>query len=156
MVSPEDLREPLIYSHHLTYYSGHFGYHKTVQRLAQRSWWSSLNRDVKRFLRSCPLCLSHNSVGGKYRWLKLPICTPFEVVAMDIIRPLLKTRKGNEYILVLIEHHTRWVELSPLRNTTIQRITDVNFKTWISRWGEIRFLLSDNQLVSSALNQETV
>ena len=39
----------------------------------------------------------------------LPIMgEPFQRIAMDIVGPLPKTRRGNEYILVVTDYATRY------------------------------------------------
>jgi hypothetical protein len=40
----------------------------------------------------------------------IPICDLFYCVAMDIARPLLKTTNGNKYVLVAINHYSKWCE----------------------------------------------
>jgi len=59
--------------------------------------------------------------------LRLPIkahrftCTsfnPFEVLHPDHIGPLTKDVHGNEYVLVIIDAFSRWVELFPTKSTT--------------------------------------
>ena len=78
------------------------------------------------------------------RWLSLPIGTPFEIVTADIFGPLKPTARGHTYILVLIDHHTRCVELVALPETTAELVAEAIFERWISRWGTMRALLTDN------------
>jgi len=35
---------------------------------------------------------------------------PLELIAMDIVGPLLPSKSGNKYILVVSDYFTRWVE----------------------------------------------
>ncbi|KAL8441664.1 hypothetical protein Emed_007526 [Eimeria media] len=144
IILPLELREHAIRAHHLSYYGGHFGLHKTRARLAERYWWPSLRRDVKMFMRKCVLCMAHTHDPRRWKWSSLPIGTPFELVAMDLYGPLTVTETGNAYILVFIDHHTRWVELVPLKQPTASTVADAFFVSWISRWGVPRAILSDN------------
>ena len=43
---------------------------------------------------------------------------PFEVLHLDHIGPLTKDAHGNEYILVVIDAFSRWIELFPTMSTT--------------------------------------
>ncbi len=43
---------------------------------------------------------------------------PFEVLHLDHIGPLTKDAHGTEYILVIIDAFSRWVELFPTKSTT--------------------------------------
>jgi hypothetical protein len=78
------------------------------------------NGMVNEFIRQCPYCQISNR-------LKIPIKThpitcasynPFEVLHLDHIGPLPKDTHGNEYILVIIDAFSRWVELFPTKSTT--------------------------------------
>ena len=78
------------------------------------------DRMIKEFLRQCPYCQITNR-------LRIPIkahqftCAsynPFEVLHLDHIGPLTKDAHGNEYILVIIDAFSRWVELFPTKSTT--------------------------------------
>ena len=44
--------------------------------------------------------------------------SPFEVLHLDHIGPLTKDAHGHEYILVIIDAFSRWVELFPTKSTT--------------------------------------
>ncbi|KAL8440676.1 hypothetical protein Emag_007831 [Eimeria magna] len=63
--------------------------------------------------------------------------------------------RGNNHILIIIDHHTRWVELVPLPNPTAAQVAQALFNEWISRWGVPRALLSDNgpQFTAELLRQ---
>ena len=43
---------------------------------------------------------------------------PFRCIAMDVVGPLPKTRKRNQYILVVCDYATRYPEAIPLRTFT--------------------------------------
>jgi hypothetical protein len=40
----------------------------------------------------------------------------FYRIAMDIARPLLETKLGNKYILVVINHYSKWCEAKAVAN----------------------------------------
>jgi hypothetical protein len=40
----------------------------------------------------------------------IPVCDLFYRVAMDTAGPLPETKSGNKYILVAIEHYSKWCE----------------------------------------------
>jgi hypothetical protein len=43
---------------------------------------------------------------------------PFEVIALDHIGPLIIDEKGHQYVLVIIDAFSRWVELYPTKGVT--------------------------------------
>ncbi|KAL8449956.1 hypothetical protein Emag_003476 [Eimeria magna] len=155
VVLPAIFRSRAIQAHHLSYYGGHLGVFKTAARLACRYWRPHLHRDVLAYFRRCPFCIIKTDAPRKWKWLNLPIGTPFELIAIDLFGPLPLTRRGNNHILVIIDHHTRWVEFVPLPNPTAAQVAQALFNQWISRWGVPRALLSDNgpQFTAELLRQ---
>ncbi|KAL8428112.1 hypothetical protein ACSSS7_007393 [Eimeria intestinalis] len=124
-----------IHAHHLSYYGGHFGVTKTAARLACRYWWPRLRHDVCAYVRTCTFCPAHADSPEKWRWLILPIRTAFEPIAIDGIGALPLTQHQHNHILVIIDHHTRWVELVPLHNPTAAATARAILTHWISSWG---------------------
>ena len=144
IVLPADVLQRVIHAHHLSYYGGHFGLAKTLARLALRYWWPRQRANVRASLARCTFCMANTQFSRPWRWLSLPIGTPFEIVVGDIFGPLRPTARGHAHILVLIDHHTRWVELIMLPEPTAEVVAEVIFEQWISLWGTVRALLSDN------------
>ena len=154
---PADLRQRAIHARHLSYYGGHFGLAKTFARLALRYWWPRQRANIRAFLARCTFYMATTQFSRPWRWLRLPIGTPFETVAADIFGPLKLTAQGHTHILVLIDHDTRWVELIALPEPTAELVAEAIFEQWISRWGTMRALLTDNgrQFTARLLQQLT-
>ncbi|KAF5892476.1 gag-pol fusion, partial [Clarias magur] len=66
----------------------------------------------------------------------------WELVGMDLIGKLTKTEKGNQYICVLIDYFTKWVEAYPLPSKSAEDGTMciVNF---FHRFGAPKRILTD-------------
>ena len=43
---------------------------------------------------------------------------------MDIVGPLKRTKKGNKYLLVIMDYATKWPETFPLCNTLTETIVE--------------------------------
>ena len=93
---------------------GHHGLHMCKKRLKDKGHVIT-DRMITQFIRQCPCCQVMNR-------LRIPIKThpftcasynPFEVIHLDHIGPLKTDDKGHQYILVLIDAFSRWVELFP-------------------------------------------
>ena len=93
-----------------------------------------MKRHVKAFIERCMFCLTYKPKFVVPSWLKLPIRVPFEILAMDLYGPLPVTLHRHEYILVLVDHHTRWCELVPLRQTTVEVIATTLHTLVLSLW----------------------
>ena len=65
-------------------------------------------------------------------------------VAMDFCRPYKKSDEGNQYVLVIIDQFTKWVELIPCKSATAAVVLDAFYKNVICRSGVPEQLLTDN------------
>jgi len=73
----------------------------------------------------------------------MPLVTcPFERMAMDLIGPLPRSRKGNKYILTIVDYATRYPEAVALPSTEASRIAK-ELITLFSRVGIPEEILSD-------------
>ena len=75
--------------------------------------------------------MANTQFSKPWRCLSLPIGTPFEIVAADFLGPLRPTTRGHTHILVLIGHHTRWLELIALPEPTAGLIAEAIFEQCI-------------------------
>lgn len=58
----------------------------------------------------------------------LPVIeVPFSRIAIDLVGPLTKSSRGHQYILVVLDYTTQYVEAVPLCNTLAKTIA----KEWI-------------------------
>ena len=67
---------------------------------------------------------------------------PFKRIAMDIIGPLPRTRRGNQYILVVCDYATRYPEAVPLRSIDAGTVAE-HLILLFSRVGIPKEILSD-------------
>jgi len=81
---------------------------------------------------------------------------PFEVLAMDHIGPLMADDDGHQYILVLIDAFSRWVELYPTKGVTADETAKCIFKH-LGRFGAPEKVITNrgtpfhNELVSELI-----
>ena len=66
-----------------------------------------------------------------------------ERVALDLFGPLPVTKHGNKYILVVTDYFTRWVEAYSLPNQEATTVARVLVNEWISRYGALDAIHSD-------------
>lgn len=124
---------------------GHFGVHKTLEKVRERFYWPNLKEDVKNWCRNCTVCASANGPlhRRKAPMQKYNVGAPFERIAIDIAGPFPVTDHGNKYILVAMDYFSKWVEAYALPNQEAITVADVLVKEFISRFGVPMELHSD-------------
>ncbi|KAJ1125017.1 hypothetical protein NDU88_003457 [Pleurodeles waltl] len=122
LVIPQEYRKFLLTLAHDIPLAGHLGQMKTWDRLVPLFHWPRMSEDTKDFCKSCETCQASGKTGGtpKAPLIPLPVVgVPFERVGVDIVGPLdPPTASGNRFILVVVDHATRYPEAIPLRTTT--------------------------------------
>ena len=102
--------------------------------------------DLKEFIDRCPACLQcKRSTGAKLGKLMTILSErPFQLVEVDITGPLTTTTGGNKYIVVFIDHFTKWVEAFPTHRIHTKQIVKLLVDNIITRFGIPEKLLLDN------------
>jgi hypothetical protein len=146
-VVPHRLRNILMTEHHSSpLYGGHRGRSATLDKLAERYWWPNMKADVIAHVTSCHPCAKarHNHNSKKAPIVpQPPVSDLFNRVGMDMVGPLPPSKEGCEYILVLIDHYSHWVEAYPLHETTSEKIAEVLVREFIPRFGCPQAFLTD-------------
>lgn len=95
---------------------GHLGAAALQELLHTRAWWPRMDNDIKQWIKTCPQC--QISTGGPAATEPLHPLAPvpaFHRWNLDFIGPLPETSNGNRWLLVAIDHTTKWpiVKASP-------------------------------------------
>lgn len=79
----------------------HLGIAKTAARVANKSYWPGIFRNLTRYVHSCSLC-------QQYKQLQQPPpgimqssknANPWETISTDLVGPLPRSNKENIYLL---------------------------------------------------------
>jgi hypothetical protein len=96
----------------------------------------------------CQQCQMVKSVGsihsGDEQLKSIPICDLFHRVALDTSGPLPETKSGNKYILVAIDHYSKWCEAKAVDDHGAKTIAKFLEDDVICRYGVPKFVLTDN------------
>nr|VZI14737.1 unnamed protein product [Spirometra erinaceieuropaei] len=116
---------------------GHCGQRRTELAARARFWWPQLRSSVLHFCQSCTTCNLFKSPNPFPRAPMQPMITGFpgERVGLDIIGPLPISVRGYEYILVMVDYFTKWVEAVPLLRQDATSVANAINRTWVCRWG---------------------
>ena len=126
VVAPTAHRQEILALAHDGPLTAHLGYKKTLEKLLRNFWWPGVQQDVKCHCQTCGDCQrGARGSKGKAPLMPLPaVDEPFRRIAMDIVRPLKRSKRGNKYILTLMDFSTRFPEAIPLRRVDAQTVAD--------------------------------
>ena len=141
-VVPKSLRSRVLQLAH----EGHPGIVRTKQRLRDSVWWPNIDRDAEDHVRSCNACvLADKSTKPAIPPLK-PIqfpARPWQRLSLDIVGELHGAPSNFKFLLVLIDHHSKWPEVKPV--TTITTHSVIEFLSELfCRWGLPEEIITDN------------
>ena len=145
VVLPDSLKEMVMESLHDDILSGHFGVLKTMARVKLRYYWPGYLKDVEEWCRTCTECQHRKSPRSMNRAPLQSIDTgegPFEKIALDILKLPVTARK-NQYVLLIEDYFSKWVEAFPLTRTVAPSVAQCVLNGWVSRFGCPFSILSD-------------
>ena len=69
---------------------------------------------------------------------------PHQVVAMDLVGPLLRSRGGHVFLLTFIDHLTGWADAFPLTVKSGDKVVQILKQNYLPQYGLPEAILSDN------------
>ena len=124
---------------------GHLGIEKTYAKLADRFWWPQLHNDVAQYVRACTTCgrVKNPSSTAVGMLQSIPVSHPWEIMGMDFLGPFPATTRGNKYLLVFVDHFSKWVEAIPTSAADAASVADALLSRVLCYHGAPRKILSD-------------
>ncbi|GFX47953.1 transposon Tf2-11 polyprotein [Trichonephila clavipes] len=154
LVIPTAERE-LIMQRHNDPMAGHYGEDGTFQKIAKRYYWTGMKKYISDYIK-CPECARFKATNQKPAGLlRTPVYSQrFEVIAIDLFGPLPQTDSGKQWIFIVEDCATKWVELFALSQASAGQCATTLIEVFM-RHGIPRRIMSDNgtQFVSAVLQQ---
>ena len=142
---PERLRRSVVAAYHRGAQGAHLGVSKMTRQLACHFYWPNMVATVRGCVRACERCQRAKTAPQIAKASRLlNRAALWSTVAFDFFGPLPRTQRGNEYILVGIDHFSRWPEAVPTRVATSQVVSEFLHSRIISQHGTPRELLTDH------------
>ncbi|KAL7726262.1 hypothetical protein ACLKA6_008442 [Drosophila palustris] len=136
LVIPQTLRPRVLSLAH----EGHPGESAMKRRLRSKVWWPGIDRDVEKKVKACRDCLLVSLPDNPIPMKRHQYPTaPWKFVATDLLGPL----PNNEYILVLIDYFSRYMDLTFLKSISSVSIIE-SMKEIFCRLGIPEYLRTDN------------
>ena len=68
---------------------------------------------------------------------------PNQLITTDIAGPFTTTPQNNQYLLVIVDHFTKYIQLHAISNTKAETIANIIVNDWICSLGVPEQILSD-------------
>ena len=126
-IVPFTIRAQIASELHKGLNGGHLGNRRARAVLQQRYYWPGWSSEVRRAKLHCEQCSKFQRPRPHHQGALQPLVTgePWERVGIDVTGPHPTSSKGNVYILTVVDHFTKWVEMFPMRNqeaTTVAKL----------------------------------
>jgi hypothetical protein len=141
-VKPSEVKT-ILYNFHADPLAGHFGFHETYRAIGERYFWPQMGDDIKQYIQSCDACQRRKPAMKTEPLHPIKVGQPFDRVGMDLVGPLPLTEKGNQYIVVVTEYLTKWVEAQALPDAKAASVVPFFYEDVICRHGCPKELLTD-------------
>ena len=114
---------------------GHLDVERVLDLARKRFYWPNMRKDIDHFIHVCR-CLKQKQPNRHIVAPLQPIATtaPFQMISIDFVH-LDQSSGGYQYILVVVDHFTKYVQPYATRNNTGSTAADRIFNDFIQRFG---------------------
>ena len=153
IVIPFVIRGKLIdYAHHST--TAHHNHARQTIFNLRNYYWSTLRKDVKKFIKRCIPCqFVKGSITHRTPLTQRPLPKPCEHIFVDFLGPIY----GKYYILVIVDYATGYIMLTPVIGCDRYVVLHTLLNKWIPIFGWFKTFESDwgsgfnNRLIETLL-----
>ncbi|GJT31164.1 reverse transcriptase domain-containing protein [Tanacetum coccineum] len=123
---------------------GHHSANLTARKVFDAGFfWPTIYRDAHTMIKSCDTCQRQGKISQRDEMPQnaIQVCEIFDVWGIDFMGPFPSSR-GNKYILVAVDYHSKWVEAKALPINDA-RVVVKFLKYLFTRFGTPRAIISD-------------
>lgn len=121
---------------------GHPGRDRTTSLIRDRFYWPGMSRDIDIWLGNCDRCMKRKKEPGRAPLVSITTTQPLELVCIDFLT-LEQSKGGQQNILVVTDHFTRYAQAYPTRNQTAKTTAEILFHHFIVNYGIPKRIHSD-------------
>lgn len=145
-VLPKRLRARVLYLAQYPRLAGHPSDARMYYTLRREYYWPKTANEVFLVPLNRQFCPGMIAIFWKHqRELKLfPAVRSPEFVAKELLRPLLKTQRGHQFVLVITDLISKYFCFVPLQTNRTTVVANAILDHWVYASGALGYLLTDN------------
>ena len=119
---------------------------RTLKQIVQCFYWFGVREVSDIWVEKCDTCVSVKKPPQKPQAPlgTMPVGAPLDRLATDILGPLPLTPRGNQYILLVTYHFTKWLEIFPVPDQMATACAEVILNEVIAIYGSPLSIHSDH------------
>ena len=123
----------------------HAGVRKVTDYIKAGYDMENMTQVIKDEIQACEICQMRKTVTTKTKEIinESEVLEHFEIISIDFCGPLRVNAQGKKYILGIIDHCSKYVSLSAVRNQDERTAAHVLMNQWILKFGAPRKILLD-------------
>ncbi len=125
--------------------AGHPGKDRCLHQVRLEYYWPTMRKDIYSYIDKCHTCaVNKGSVGKPVKILSYPTpLEPWDTLAIDLLK-LPASSEGHQYLLVAIDHFSRYCILVSLKSKTATTVATALIDKVFCPFNTPKTLLSDN------------
>ena len=137
----EETRKKIIEQYHII--SGH-GSANTVKFLLKNRYnWNGITKDIEKQIEHCPTCLKAGEALQNTKNRIITTSRPNELWEIDLLGRIPGENDSNRFIVVAIDHYTKWLEAKVINHKTADEIQKAIEELIIEKHGTPEKILTD-------------
>lgn len=111
---------------------GHYGVDRTLQLTKNRFYWQKMEKDIRYTISNICPCVRQEkpNIHAATPRATISSSSPLEIIGIDFLH-LEKSSGTIEYILLLTDHFTRYIQANPTRNKTAKTAANHLYNNFI-------------------------
>lgn len=146
IVVPTDAEPNIIMDYHQRY--GHMGTLKVAKAMEEHFYMKNIQKKVQRNINRCHICQLVKYNNDRKEGVMIPITSThkLEKIFLDICGPFPRSggRHRYRFIVIMLDHFTRYVKLYPITKATTRAILNIIIHLYLPTVGVPKCIITDH------------